>query len=195
MVPAVHTSSVVENDQIVYLGVPTGFVVRMEDGRAFYFAGDTALFGDMRLIGEMHKPEIAFLPIGDHYTMGPDAAARAAALLGVRQVVPMHFGTFPLLTGTPDRLKHLVEPRRGRAGAQAGGDGVLVRRSVVRGPKSASPVESSDGSGVEVAGSAEASPLPAKLCRTADPGPRIRFISPVDDFHQIFLRVAHESGR
>jgi L-ascorbate metabolism protein UlaG (beta-lactamase superfamily) len=110
MVPAVHTSSVVENDQIVYLGVPTGFVVKMEDGRSFYFAGDTALFGDMRLIGEVHRPEIAFLPIGDHYTMGPDAAARAAALLGVRQVVPMHFGTFPILTGTPERLKRLVEP-------------------------------------------------------------------------------------
>ena len=110
MVPAVHTSSVVENDQIVYLGVPAGFVVRLEDDRAFYFAGDTALFGDMRLIGEMHKPEIAFLPIGDHYTMGPDAAARAAALVGARQVVPMHYGTFPVLTGTPERLKHLVEP-------------------------------------------------------------------------------------
>jgi L-ascorbate metabolism protein UlaG (beta-lactamase superfamily) len=110
MVPAVHTSSVVENDATIYLGVPTGFVVRMENGQAFYFAGDTALFGDMRLIGEMHKPDIAFLPIGDHYTMGPDAAARACALLGVRQVVPMHYGTFPVLTGTPDRLKHLVEP-------------------------------------------------------------------------------------
>ena len=61
----------------MYLGEPTGFVVRLEDGRAFYFAGDTALFGDMRLIGEMYTPEIAFLPIGDHYTMGPDAAARA----------------------------------------------------------------------------------------------------------------------
>ena len=110
MVPAVHTSSVVENDQIIYLGVPTGFVVRMEDGRAFYFAGDTALFGDMRLIGEEHRPEIAFLPIGDHYTMGPEAAARAAGLLGVRQIVPMHFGTFPLLTGTPERLKQLAAP-------------------------------------------------------------------------------------
>ncbi len=77
---------------------------------AIYFAGDTALFGDMRLIGEMYTPEIAFLPIGDHYTMGPEAAARACPLLGVRQVVPMHFGTFPLLTGTPDRLKQLVEP-------------------------------------------------------------------------------------
>jgi L-ascorbate metabolism protein UlaG (beta-lactamase superfamily) len=109
MVPAVHTSSVVENDVLVYAGVATGFVVRMENEQAFYFAGDTALFGDMRLIGEMHKPDIAFLPIGDHYTMGPDAAARACALLGVRQVVPMHFGTFPMLTGTPDRLRHLVE--------------------------------------------------------------------------------------
>lgn len=110
MVPAVHSSSVVEDGVTVYLGPATGFVVRLENGQTLYFAGDTALFGDMRLIGEMFKPDIAFLPIGDHYTMGPDAAARACALLGVRQVVPMHFGTFPLLTGTPDRLKHLVEP-------------------------------------------------------------------------------------
>ena len=110
MTPAIHTSSVVENDSIVYLGNPAGFVVRMEDKRAFYFAGDTALFGDMKLIGEMHSPQIAFLPIGDHYTMGPEAAARACQFLGVRQVVPMHFGTFPLLTGTPERLQQLVEP-------------------------------------------------------------------------------------
>jgi L-ascorbate metabolism protein UlaG (beta-lactamase superfamily) len=109
MVQAIHTSSVVENDSIVYLGVPAGFVVRLENGQSFYFAGDTALFGDMRLIGEIHKPDVAFLPIGGHYTMDPDAAARACALLGVRQVVPMHYGTFPVLKGTPDRLKHLVE--------------------------------------------------------------------------------------
>lgn len=110
MVPAIHTSSVTENETTVYLGVPTGFVVRMENEQAFYFAGDTALFGDMALIREMHRPDIAFLPIGDHYTMGPDAAARACALLGVRQVVPMHYGTFPVLTGTPDELKRLVDP-------------------------------------------------------------------------------------
>ena len=108
MVPAVHTSSVVENDVIIYLGVATGFVVRMENDQSFYFAGDTALFGDMRLIGEVHRPEVAFLPIGDHYTMGPETAARACSMLGVRQVVPMHYGTFPVLTGTPDRLKQLV---------------------------------------------------------------------------------------
>jgi L-ascorbate metabolism protein UlaG (beta-lactamase superfamily) len=110
MTPAIHTSSVVEDEAIVYLGNPAGFVVRMENGQAFYFAGDTALFSDMRLIAEMHAPDIAFLPIGDHYTMGPDAAARACRLLGVRQVVPMHYGTFPILTGTPERLKQLVEP-------------------------------------------------------------------------------------
>jgi L-ascorbate metabolism protein UlaG (beta-lactamase superfamily) len=110
MTPAVHSSSVMEGDGIVYLGEPTGFVVRLEDKRAFYFAGDTALFGDMRLIADEHAPEIAFLPIGDHYTMGPDAAARACKLLLIRQVVPMHYGTFPILTGTPERLKELVEP-------------------------------------------------------------------------------------
>jgi L-ascorbate metabolism protein UlaG (beta-lactamase superfamily) len=110
MTPAVHTSSIVEDDQTVYLGVPTGFVVRMENGQSFYFAGDTALFGDMQLIREMYEPDIAFLPIGDHYTMGPDAAARACRLLGVRQVVPMHYGTFPVLTGRPERLHTLVQP-------------------------------------------------------------------------------------
>jgi L-ascorbate metabolism protein UlaG (beta-lactamase superfamily) len=110
MVPAIHSSSTVEEEVTVYLGEPAGFVVRMESGQTFYFAGDTALFSDMRLIAEMHQPAIAFLPIGDHYTMGPEAAARACRLLGVRQVVPMHYGTFPILTGTPERLKQLVDP-------------------------------------------------------------------------------------
>lgn len=110
MTPAIHSSSTIEDDRNLYLGEPAGFVVRMENGHSFYFAGDTALFSDMRLIAEMHQPTIAFLPIGDHYTMGPEAAARACAMLGVRQVVPMHYGTFPILTGTPERLKHLVEP-------------------------------------------------------------------------------------
>jgi L-ascorbate metabolism protein UlaG (beta-lactamase superfamily) len=110
MVPAIHSSSVVENDTTVYLGEPAGFVVQMEDERSFYFAGDTALFGDMRLIAEMYAPQIAFLPIGDHFTMDPQAAALAARMLGVRQVVPMHYGTFPVLTGTPDQLKKHVDP-------------------------------------------------------------------------------------
>jgi len=110
MVPAVHTSSTVEEGKAVYLGEPAGFVVRMEHGPVLYFAGDTAVFGDMRLIGEMYRPEIAFLPIGGHFTMDPEAAAMACRYLGVRQVVPMHYGTFPVLTGTPDRLRALVDP-------------------------------------------------------------------------------------
>jgi L-ascorbate metabolism protein UlaG (beta-lactamase superfamily) len=108
MVPAIHSSSVVEEGRIVYLGIATGYVVRFEDGLTIYFAGDTSLFGDMRLIGEMYRPGIAFLPIGDLYTMGPEQAAKACELLGVRQVVPMHYGTFPALTGTPARLRELV---------------------------------------------------------------------------------------
>jgi L-ascorbate metabolism protein UlaG (beta-lactamase superfamily) len=105
MTDAHHSSSYMDNGQIVYLGEPAGYVVKLEDGMSFYFAGDTCLFGDMRLIGEIYKPDIAFLPIGDRFTMGPDTAARAADMLGVRQVVPMHWGTFPLLTGTPAELK------------------------------------------------------------------------------------------
>jgi L-ascorbate metabolism protein UlaG (beta-lactamase superfamily) len=111
MTDARHSSSYVDDGRVVYLGEPAGFLVRLEDGLTLYYAGDTALFGDMRLIGEMHKPDIAFLPIGDRFTMDPAAAAKACELLGVRQVVPMHWGTFPMLTGTPAQLKALVEPR------------------------------------------------------------------------------------
>jgi L-ascorbate metabolism protein UlaG (beta-lactamase superfamily) len=111
MVNAVHTSSVVDAGRVVYAGHAAGYVIRFEDGTTIYFAGDTALFGDMRLIGEMHRPAIAFLPVGDRFTMGPEAAARAVEMLGVRQVVPMHYGTFPFLTGTPARLRDLVEPK------------------------------------------------------------------------------------
>src|SRR5687767_10206276 len=110
MAPAIHTGSITAVDRTEYVGVAAGCVVKTEDGRRFYFAGDTAVFGDMRLIGEMYAPEIAFLPIGDHYTMGPEGAAVAARMLGVRQVVPMHWGTFPVLTGTPEALKKLVDP-------------------------------------------------------------------------------------
>ena len=105
MTNAIHSGSIVDGGRIVYLGGPAGFVVRSAGAPTIYFAGDTALFGDMKIIGEIYKPEIAFLPIGDHYTMGPDTAAIAAEWLGVKQVVPMHWGTFPLLTGTPAKLK------------------------------------------------------------------------------------------
>jgi len=110
MTDARHSSGYADEGRMVYLGEPAGFIVRLEDATTVYFAGDTALFGDMRLIGEQYRPDIAFLPIGDRFTMGPAAAARACELLGVRQVVPMHWGTFPMLTGTPDELRRLLEP-------------------------------------------------------------------------------------
>ena len=111
MTNAVHTSSIEEDGRVIPLGNPAGFVVRFEDGLTIYFAGDTDLFGDMRLIGEIYRPTIAFLPIGDRFTMGPAAAARAVDFLGVKQVVPMHYGTFPFLTGTVAEFRERVEPK------------------------------------------------------------------------------------
>ena len=105
MTQAVHSGSYSEGEALVYLGGAAGFIVRIHEVPTIYFAGDTALFGDMKIIRDLYAPEIAFLPIGDHYTMGPDTAAIAADWLGVRQVVPMHWGTFPLLHGHPDRLE------------------------------------------------------------------------------------------
>ena len=103
MTDARHSSSA--DKDLTYLGEAAGFVVQLENGQTIYFAGDTSLFGDMKLIAELYKPDIAFLPIGDRFTMGPDTAAMAAQWLGVKQVVPMHYGTFPLLTGTPHQLE------------------------------------------------------------------------------------------
>ena len=110
MVPAMHSSSIEEDGKLLYMGVATGYVIGFEDGLTAYFAGDTSVFSDMKLIGEMYRPSVAFLPIGDLFTMGPEQAAIAAEMLGVRQIVPMHYGTFPALTGTPGRLRELVAP-------------------------------------------------------------------------------------
>jgi L-ascorbate metabolism protein UlaG (beta-lactamase superfamily) len=95
----------------VYLGEPVGFVVELENGFRFYFAGDTDVFGDMRLIAERFHPDLALLPIGGHFTMDPAAAALATELLGVKHVLPMHYGTFPLLAGTPDELRAALKDR------------------------------------------------------------------------------------
>ena len=110
MVHADHSGGWADGDPSIGLGAPVGYVLGLENGLTVYIAGDTALFGDMRLIGEIYAPDIALLPIGDRYTMGPREAARACQWLGVRQVVPMHYGTFPELTGTPSELRALVEP-------------------------------------------------------------------------------------
>ena len=108
MVPALHSSSAQDG---TYLGPATGFVVRFEYDFTLYFAGDTGLFGDMRLIRDRYAPVVAFLPIGDRFTMGPEDAAIAAEWLGAKAIVPMHYGTFPELTGTVDELRRHTGPR------------------------------------------------------------------------------------
>jgi L-ascorbate metabolism protein UlaG (beta-lactamase superfamily) len=95
----------------LYLGDPVGFVIELETGARMYFAGDTRAFSDMSLIRELWAPEVAFLPIGGHYTMGPEEAALAVGFLGVSDVIPMHYGTFPILTGTPAALRTALEAR------------------------------------------------------------------------------------
>jgi L-ascorbate metabolism protein UlaG (beta-lactamase superfamily) len=100
-----HSSS---DDSGAYTGEPVGFVVEVENGRKVYFAGDTCVFGDMQLIRRLYSPDVAVLPIGGHYTMDPKEAALAIELLGVNRVVPCHYGTFPILKGTPAELKELA---------------------------------------------------------------------------------------
>lgn len=109
MVRADHSCGISDGDQILYGGSAGGFVVRLPGGYTFYHAGDTALFSDMQLFCELYRPELAFLPIGDLFTMDPRQAARACRYLGVRRVIPIHWGTFPLLTGTPERLVKELE--------------------------------------------------------------------------------------
>jgi len=108
LVHAEHSCGITDGDHIVYGGNAHGLVIEFENGFTVYFAGDTDVFGDMALIAELGKFDVAFLPIGDFYTMGPERAAKAVALLGVKTVVPMHFGTFPPLVGRPSALQELV---------------------------------------------------------------------------------------
>ena len=108
MTHAVHSCGIVDDGKIIYGGEACGYVLRFLDGRALYFAGDTNVFTDMSLIQELYEPELALLPIGDHFTMSPREAAKACRLLKAKRVIPMHFGTFPLLKGTPDALSELI---------------------------------------------------------------------------------------
>lgn len=104
MTDARHSSSTVFEGQFITLGEAAGFVLRFDGGPTVYCAGDTCVFGDMALIKRLYQPDIAILPIGDHFTMDPQAAAVACELLGVSQVVPIHWGTFGALTGRPADL-------------------------------------------------------------------------------------------
>ena len=108
MTHAIHSCGILDDGKIIYGGEAAGYVVRFPDRRAMYCAGDTNVFMDMQLIERLYHPELAFLPIGDLYTMGPKEAALACRLLNPRKVIPLHFGTFPALTGRPEQLAELL---------------------------------------------------------------------------------------
>ncbi len=109
MTHAVHSCGIKEdNGRIIYGGEAAGYVLHLPDTRTVYFAGDTNVFSDMVLIEQLYHPELAFLPVGDLFTMSPKEAALAACLLKPKKVIPMHFGTFPALTGRPDQLSEMV---------------------------------------------------------------------------------------
>jgi len=108
MVHADHSCGIQDGDELIYGGEACGYVVEFSNGVKIYHAGDTNVFGDMHIIRELYSPEIAMIPIGDHYTMSPREAAYACKLLQPKTVIPMHFGTFPVLTGSPAELRKLV---------------------------------------------------------------------------------------
>ena len=109
MVEAKHSAGAQDERGTHYVGVAAGYVLTIADGPVLYHAGDTAVFGDMKLIGDLYKPEVAMLPIGGHFTMGPKEAALAVGLLGAKTILPIHYGTVPQLKRTPEELAALVD--------------------------------------------------------------------------------------
>jgi L-ascorbate metabolism protein UlaG (beta-lactamase superfamily) len=109
MTHAVHSCGILDDGKMIYGGESAGYVLNAPGERTVYFAGDTNVFSDMQLIEQLYRPEIAILPIGDLFTMSPREAALAARMLKPKAVIPMHFGTFPPLTGTPEKLAELLE--------------------------------------------------------------------------------------
>jgi len=105
MVHADHSCGIMEDGQVIYAGEPVGFIIELENGFRIYHAGDTNVFGDMKIIGELYRPDLAMIPIGDLYTMAPREAAYALRLLDCKKIIPMHYSTFPALTGTPQALR------------------------------------------------------------------------------------------
>lgn len=109
MTHAVHSCGILDDGKIVYGGEAAGYVLHLPDGRSMYLAGDTNVFADMALIQQLYRPQLAFLPIGDLFTMSPKEAALACRMLHAARVIPLHFGTFPPLVGRPDQLAALLQ--------------------------------------------------------------------------------------
>jgi len=109
MTHALHSSGIEDGGRMIYGGEAAGYVMELPDRRTLYFAGDTDVFGDMALIHDLYRPELIFLPIGDLFTMGPRQAELACRMLKPRKIIPMHFGTFPPLTGRPEQLAERIK--------------------------------------------------------------------------------------
>jgi L-ascorbate metabolism protein UlaG (beta-lactamase superfamily) len=115
-VPAWHGSSIEKvNAPPVYAGNPTGLIITLRDGPTIYHTGDTDLFSDMALVKRFHKIDAMLVCIGDHFTMGPARAAEAVKLVAPKTVTPMHYGTFPVLTGTPEAFEHELKRRKSKS--------------------------------------------------------------------------------
>jgi L-ascorbate metabolism protein UlaG (beta-lactamase superfamily) len=116
-VPAWHGSSIQkeENAPPVYAGNPTGLIIALRDGPTIYHTGDTDLFSDMAFVSRYNKIDVMLVCIGDHFTMGPERAADAVKLVNPGTVIPMHYGTFPVLTGTPEAFERELKKRNIKA--------------------------------------------------------------------------------
>lgn len=133
MTPAMHSSSHTDDaGNIVYLGQPVGYVMEFADGTVVYHSGDTCVFGDMRIIGELYRPDVAILPIGGWFTMDPRQAAYAARLIGAPRVIPEHFGTFPILAGTPHELQLELTAQNIEVVVLGPGDSTTVSRAAAQ---------------------------------------------------------------
>lgn len=116
-IPAIHSSSVTEPKGLKHVhdgGNPGGFLITVKDGPAIYHTGDTDVFSDMTLIKQFHKVNVMLTAIGGHFTMGPQRAAAAIKLVDPDMVIPMHFGTFPILDGTPQALDQILQAEQSR---------------------------------------------------------------------------------
>lgn len=110
LTPAWHSSAIFDGTKFIYLGTPCGFLIQIKE-KTFYHAGDTGLFGDMKLIGDRHQLDYALLPIGDNYVMGPEDALEAAAMLKAKYTIPMHYNTFPIIAQDPYLYINKLEDR------------------------------------------------------------------------------------
>lgn len=133
MTPAVHSSSNTDSaGNIIYLGQSAGFVMEFEDGTVVYHTGDTCVFGDMKIFGELYAPDVAIMPIGGWFTMGPKQAAYAARLINAPRVIPEHYGTFPILKGTPAELQQELSSRNIEVIALEPGGSTTISRETSR---------------------------------------------------------------